>query len=81
MVKTDSVKPESLYGFAIAGEDKKFYHADATIAGDKVVVSSKNVTKPVAVRYAWADFSFQWNLYNTEGYPASTFRTDNWDLN
>lgn len=81
MVKTDLVKPETLYGFAIAGEDKKFYHADATIEGDKVVVSSKNVTKPVAVRYAWADFSFQWNLFNTEGYPASTFRTDNWDFN
>lgn len=81
MVKKDSVKPVSLYGFAIAGEDKKFYQADATIEGDKVVVSSKNVIKPVAVRYAWADFSFQWNLFNTEGYPASTFRTDNWDLN
>ena len=81
MVKTDSVKPASLYGFAIAGEDKKFYQADATIEGNKVVVSSKDVAKPVAVRYAWADFSFQWNLFNTEGYPASTFRTDNWDLN
>ena len=80
MVKIDSVKPVSLYGFAIAGEDKKFYQADAVIDGNKVVVSSKDVAKPVAVRYAWADFSFQWNLFNTEGYPASTFRTDNWDL-
>lgn len=81
MAKTDAVKPVSLYGFAIAGEDKKFYQADATIEDDTVVVSSKNVEKPVAVRYAWADFSFQWNLFNTEGYPASTFRTDNWNLN
>ncbi len=81
MVKTDSVKPANLYGFAIAGEDKKFYHADAIIEGNKVVVSSINVIKPVAVRYAWADFSFQWNLFNTEGYPAATFRTDNWDFN
>ena len=81
MVKTDSVKPTSLYGFAIAGEDKKFYQAVAIIEGNKVVLSSKDVAKPVAVRYAWADFSFQWNLFNTEGYPASTFRTDNWDLN
>jgi sialate O-acetylesterase len=80
MVKTDAVKPASLYGFAVAGEDKKFYQADAVIEGNKVVVSSKDVAKPVAVRYAWADFSFQWNLFNTEGYPASTFRTDNWDL-
>lgn len=81
MVKTDLVKPPSLYGFAVAGEDKKFYHADAIIEGNKVVVSAINVAKPVAVRYAWADFSFQWNLFNTEGYPATTFRTDNWDFN
>jgi sialate O-acetylesterase len=80
IVKSDSVKPVSLYGFAIAGEDKKFYHANAIIEGNKVVVSSANVAKPVAVRYAWADFSFQWNLFNTEGYPASTFRTDTWEL-
>lgn len=80
-VKTDALKPVSLYGFAIAGQDKKFYHANAIIEGNKVVVSSDNVPKPIAVRYAWADFSYQWNLFNTEGYPASTFRTDNWDLN
>jgi len=41
-------------GFAVAGEDKKFVWADeATIDGDCVVVSSKAVAKPVAVRYAW----------------------------
>ncbi len=80
-IKSDSSKPLNLYGFAIAGEDKKFYEADAIIEGNKVVVSSKNVAKPIAVRYAWADFSFKWNLFNTEGYPASTFRTDDWELN
>lgn len=79
-VKTDSLKPATLYGFAIAGADKKFYWADATIEGNKVIVSSKEVPNPVAVRYAWADFSFKWNLFNKEGYPASSFRTDDWPL-
>lgn len=80
-VKTDSLKPATLYGFAVAGADKKFYWADAVIEGNRVIVSSKEVSNPVAVRYAWADFSFKWNLFNKEGYPASSFRTDSWDLN
>jgi sialate O-acetylesterase len=71
---------EKLYGFAIAGEDKKFYWANAVIKDNKVVVSSPQVAKPVAVRYGWADFSEKWNLFNKEGYPASTFRTDHWEL-
>ena len=40
-----------LQGFAIAGEDKKFYNAVARIEGDTVVVSSDHVPSPVAVRY------------------------------
>jgi sialate O-acetylesterase len=64
-------------GFAIAGEDHKFVWAEARIEGDSVVVWSKDVTKPVAVRYAWADNPVT-NLYNNMGLPASPFRTDNW---
>lgn len=71
---------EKLYGFAIAGEDKKFYWANAVIKNNKVEVSSPQVAKPVSVRYGWADFSKKWNLFNKEGYPASTFRTDYWEL-
>jgi len=40
-------------------------------------VSSRDVTNPVAVRYAWAD-SPMCNLFNKDGLPASPFRTDNW---
>jgi sialate O-acetylesterase len=80
MLKTDSVKPASLYGFAIAGSDQKFYWGDAVIEGNKVIVTSKDVPKPVSVRYAWADFSYKWNLFNKQGYPASSFRTDDWAL-
>ena len=66
-----------LTGFAIAGADKKFVWADATIDGKNIVVASKNVAEPVAVRYAWAD-NPQCNLYNKEELPASPFRTDRW---
>ena len=68
---------EPLKGFAIAGADKKFVWADAKIKGDKVVVSSPKVDKPVAVRYAWAHNPVC-NLYNGAGLPASPFRTDTW---
>ena len=69
---------EALQGFMIAGEDKKFVWADAQIEGETIVVSSKDVPHPSAVRYAWAG-SFPWaNLFNMDGLPAQPFRTDNW---
>ncbi len=64
-------------GFAIAGEDRHFVWAEARIDGDEIVVSSKDVAKPIAVRYAWADNPIT-NLYNKAGLPASPFRTDDW---
>lgn len=68
---------EALKGFSIAGADKKFVWANATIEGKKVVVSSPHVSEPVAVRYAWAHNPIC-NLYNGAGLPASPFRTDDW---
>jgi len=68
---------ESLRGFDIAGEDKRFVRARAVIMGDEVVVCSDEVSNPVAVRYAWAN-NPDCNLYNREGLPASPFRTDDW---
>ena len=64
--------------FAIAGEDQKFVWADAKIDGDTIVVSSPQITKPLAVRYAWADNPEGANLYNASDLPASPFRTDDW---
>lgn len=69
---------EKLQGFAIAGEDKKFVWADAVIEGDTIVVSSDKVAKPAAVRYAWASAHPWANLFNQDGLPAQTFRTDDW---
>ena len=71
------VKGEKLTGFQIAGEDKKFYWADAQIVGGEVFVSSDKVKEPVAVRYGWA-INPECNLYNKNGLPASPFRTDDW---
>jgi sialate O-acetylesterase len=68
----------ALKEFAIAGPDKKFVWADATIEGNTIVISHSSVQNPVAVRYAWANNPQQANLYNKEGLPASPFRTDDW---
>lgn len=74
-------KEGPLNSFAIAGKDRKFVWADALIKDDSVVVSSKAVPAPVAVRYAWAMNPAHRNLlYNKEVLPASPFRTDDWPL-
>jgi sialate O-acetylesterase len=69
---------DTLKGFAIAGEDRRFVWGEAKIDGDRVIVSSPEVKEPVAVRYAWAA-NPTCNLYNQAGLPASPFRTDDWE--
>ncbi|OGV60146.1 MAG: hypothetical protein A2X45_13250 [Lentisphaerae bacterium GWF2_50_93] len=82
-------KDGDLKQFAIAGDDpsspegsatasKVFVWAKAKIDGDKVIVWSEEVKKPVAARYAWANNPEGCNLYNKEGLPAVPFRTDDW---
>jgi sialate O-acetylesterase len=68
---------DSVKGFQIAGEDKKFVWANGQIDGATVIVSAEAVVKPVAVRYAW-DENPVCNLFNGAGLPASPFRTDDW---
>ena len=70
-------KGGTLTGFEIAGADQKFVPAEAKIEGSAVVVTSPDVPEPVAVRYAWQDDP-PVSLYNREGLPASSFRTDTW---
>ena len=69
---------DKLQGFMVAGADKKFVWADAVIEGSGVVVSSAQVAQPVAVRYAWSGNAPWANLFNKDGLPALTFRTDDW---
>jgi sialate O-acetylesterase len=75
-------KDGDLKGFAICGEDRKWVWAKAEITGkkdDEITVSHASVTKPVAVRYGWADFP-EVNLFNKEGLPATPFRTDDFPM-
>ncbi len=70
-----------LTDFEIAGDDKIFYPANATIINNEKIrglsVWSDSVKNPVAVRYAFKNW-VEGSLYNTQGLPASSFRTDNW---
>lgn len=71
------VKGRELTHFEIAGADKKFVKAKATISGNSIIVEAKEVKAPVAVRFAMENTA-EPNLFNKEGLPASCFRTDNW---
>jgi sialate O-acetylesterase len=64
-------------GFALAGVDRKFVWAEATVEGQTIVVSHPAIAQPVAARYAWS-VNPECNLYNKAGLPASPFRTDDW---
>jgi len=72
-------KGEKLTSFTIAGNDKVFHPADAVIDNNTILVSSDEVKNPVAVRFAFGNTD-EPNLFNQEELPASTFRTDNWDI-
>lgn len=68
-------KGGELKGFTIAGADKQFVPAKATIDGNTVLVYSPDISTPVAVRYGWENVPSV-NLFNIAGLPASPFRTD-----
>jgi sialate O-acetylesterase len=71
-----------LQGFTVAGSDGKFVPAKAEFIQEdgkpatRVKVWSNKLKTPVAVRYAWEDNPTEANLVNSEGLPASPFRTD-----
>jgi sialate O-acetylesterase len=67
-------EPNSFY---ICGEDKVFFPAQAKIEGNQVIVWSKDVPKPVAVRFGFTNTATP-NLFSKEGIPVDLFRTDNY---
>ncbi len=69
-------------GFEIAGEDKKFYPAKVrtNVWSNKIYLSSPDVPKPVAVRYAFRNYDASANLHTNYGQPVPPFRTDTWHV-
>ncbi|MEA3208204.1 MAG: sialate O-acetylesterase [Chthoniobacter sp.] len=67
-------------GFAICGDDKVWHPAKGKIVGkDQVELTSDQVEKPIAVRYAWADNPVC-NLFSDDGLPVTPFRTDDFEM-
>jgi len=67
------VKGEKLLGFAIAGADKKFIWANASLTNNKVTVWHDSISSPKYVRYAWGNNPENANLYNDQKLPATPF--------
>lgn len=65
-------------GFTIAGKDKVFHPAIATLKLGSLIVWSEMVEHPLAVRYGWSDNPEDANLMDSSGLPAEPFRTDDW---
>ena len=63
------------HGFEIAGADKVYYPAEATIKNEQVIVVSENVKTPVSVRFAWRNTATT-NLFNGANLPASCFMAE-----
>jgi len=64
---------KKLTHFRLAGKDKVWHPAEASIDGDEVVVRSKAVPEPCGVRYAYCGTPMGANLYNRAGLPAIPF--------
>jgi len=64
---------DKLNHFRLCGEDKKWHAAEAVIVGDNVVVTSKKVSEPIGVQYAYNAVPENSNLYNKAGLPATPF--------
>jgi sialate O-acetylesterase len=63
--------------FQIAGDDQKFVPATAKIEGNSIVLFSKLVKTPVAVRFCFDNTSMP-DVFSAEGLPLAPFRTDKW---
>ena len=69
---SSGTRPE---GFELAGADRVFHQAEASIEGrDAVALRADAVAEPRWIRYAWAD-NPRTNLVGGTGLPASPFET------
>lgn len=70
-----SADESKVIGFELAGKNKVYHEASATIDGETVILFSESINDPAYVRYAWEPYT-KANLYNADGLPASTFTTE-----
>ena len=70
-----------LEGFEVSGHDKVFHPAEANVGTDRktVVVWSRDVPDPVAVRYCWTNWA-RGSVFSNYGLPVAPFRTDDWKM-
>ncbi|MCK5941810.1 MAG: exo-alpha-sialidase [Planctomycetes bacterium] len=68
---------EPARGFEVAGEDRVFHPAQATLDGTSAFVSARAVRAPVAVRYAYEDDPDA-NVIGIGDLPLAPFRSDDW---
>lgn len=73
------IKGKAATEFVIAGEDHVFYPAEVSIKNNTLIVSSKEVKVPVAVRFGFRNTAVG-NVFSKEGLPLAPFRTDNWEV-
>ena len=67
-----TVRGEEIKNFEIAGEDGNFVPAKAEVRGSAIILSSKEVKKPVSARYMWMDYA-DITLFGSNGLPVAPF--------
>jgi sialate O-acetylesterase len=71
------VRGAKLMEFEISDLKGVYYPAEAEIVGkNKIIVFSTKVTTPKNVRYCWKNYYKEPSLYNSAGFPASSFTTE-----
>lgn len=68
------VQDGKVQGFELAGSDKKYYPADFTIEGERIILSSDEVDLPKYARYCWTNYQ-EIALFGKNGIPLAPFRT------
>lgn len=61
--------------FEIAGSDKNYVRAKATLKGKQIILESQSVQSPVYVRYNWSNTALP-DLYNQWNLPASIYTNE-----